>query len=302
MKKKPLLIYVNPESSGVKEFKISYKKIFLTILGIIIVSIITIKYSVDLIVDFSQNTKISQLKKENSILLSELENIRDRISELTASLATLEQKDDRLRTMLDLPPIDEDVRQVGVGGNDPNLSSFISGDFPFSKTLIENKKLLEKLEREVRLEKESYGKLLATVERQQDSLQYLPVLKPVPNSYISSGFGTRRHPIKKYTHFHKGIDLVAPRGTPIIAPADGQVISAGRNSGYGLEVMIDHRYGFKTRFGHLQKIYVRKGQFIKRGDKIGEVGKTGLATSSHLHYEVYFNDKPLNPVNFYFNE
>ncbi len=303
MKKKPLLIYVNPEASGVKEFKLSFKKITLSIIAIVIFSVLALKYSVDVVVDYSQNTKITQLKKENGFLQDELVKMRDKILAISSSVDILGEKDDQLRALLDLPPINSDVRKVGVGGTDPDMSNLmLSDEFLFSKDLSENLKLLNKLDRELRLEKESYQKLLTTVERQQDSLRYLPVLKPVPSAYISSGFGMRMHPIRKVRHFHRGIDMAALRGTPIIAPADGQVISAGRNSGYGLSVLIDHKYGFKTRYGHMQKIYVRKGQFVKRGDKIGEVGNTGLATSSHLHYEVYYNGKPLNPINFYFNE
>ncbi len=303
MKKKPLLIYVNPDASGVKEFKLSFKKIILSIIAIVVFSVLALKYSADLIVRYSQNSKITQLNKENGFLQDELAKMRSKISTLSSSIDLLGEKDDQLRALLDLPPINSDVRKVGVGGTDPDMNSLmLSDESLFSKNLSTNLKLLNKIEREVRLEKESYQKLLTTVERQQDSLRYLPVLKPVPSAYISSGFGMRMHPIRKVRHFHRGLDLAAMRGTPIIAPADGQVISAGRNSGYGLSVLIDHKYGFKTRYGHMQKIYVRKGQFVKRGDKIGEVGKTGLATSSHLHYEVYYKGKPLNPINFYFNE
>ncbi|MCB0262063.1 MAG: M23 family metallopeptidase [Calditrichia bacterium] len=303
MRKKPLLIYVNPESSGVKEFKLSFKKIALATIAIVVGVGMILKFSIDHFIDYSENSKISQLKIQNETLHEEIEKIGQKLLSLNSSLDFLEERDDQLRTLLDLPPIDSDVRKVGVGGTDPNITTAAMAEaFSFSTRLAENLKLLDKLDREVRLEKESYEKLIATVERQQDSLRYLPVLKPVPNAYISSSFGNRRHPIKKYMHFHKGVDMAAPGGTPIIAPADGVVSSSGRNGGYGLEVMIDHKYGFKTRFGHMQKIYVRKGQHIKRGDKIGEVGKTGLTTSYHLHYEVYFKGKPLNPENFYFDE
>jgi murein DD-endopeptidase MepM/ murein hydrolase activator NlpD len=303
MKKKPLLIYVNPESSGVVEFKLSFKKIALTVIGVVVVLGMLLKFSIDYLVDFSENSTIAQLKQQNEILQKEIEKMGQRILALNNNIDFLEQRDDQLRSLLDLPEIDSDVRKVGVGGTDPDLSNAEYAEMlSLSNQLVENMKLLEKLEREVRLEKESYQQLLTTVERQQDSLRYLPVLKPVPNAYISSRFGSRIHPIKKFPHFHKGIDLVAPPGTPIIAPADGVVIAAGRNGGYGLQVMIDHKYGFKTRFGHMQKIYVRKGQHIKRGDKIGEVGKTGLTTSYHLHYEVYLDNKPLDPENFYFDE
>jgi murein DD-endopeptidase MepM/ murein hydrolase activator NlpD len=304
MKKKPVLLYVNPnKSSEIREFNLSFKKIIFAVVAVIAIVVFVLKYSVDFIVDFSQNSKISQLKKENLVLKTELEKIGDKISTIRSSVDFLENRDDQIRAMLDLPPINSDVRQVGIGGANPELSGPVNAnELSVGGELVENLGHLEKLEREVRLERDSYQRLLTTVERRQDSLRYLPVLKPVHDAYLSSGFGNRRHPIHRRMHFHRGIDLATNRGTPIIAPADGYVVSAGQNGGYGLFIAINHVYGFETYYGHLNKIYVRKGQFVKRGDKIGEVGSTGLATSSHLHYEVHYKGKALDPRKFILND
>ncbi|RMH87391.1 MAG: hypothetical protein D6681_15170 [Calditrichaeota bacterium] len=302
MDKKPILIFVNPKSSQIKEYTLSFRRIGLALLIVLAAVVFSFKYSVHLIGKLSQNSRISQLEKENAILRAELKKISDRIAELRSNLDLIEEKDDRLRAMLDLPPINEDVRQVGIGGGESFLANSELGSVSFGSELIETLNLLEKLDREIRLEKVSYQKLLTTVERRQDSLQYLPALIPVQNAYLSSGFGNRIHPIRKRRQFHKGVDLATNRGTPVIAPADGYVTFAGTNGGFGKFVQINHKYGFETLYGHLDKIYVRKGQFVKRGDKIGEVGSTGLATSTHLHYEVHYNGKPLNPVNFFLND
>ncbi len=303
MQKKPLLIYVNPDSSEVKEFPFSFKKIGFFFLLFLALLVFSLKYSVDFIVDFNQNSKISQLERENEILQSELRRFSETITDLRSTIDVIEKKDDQIRAMLDLPVIDSDVRQVVIGGAATNLNSTLNySELKFGNELIEHLNLLQKLEREVRLEKASYQKLVTTVERRQDSLRYLPVLKPVPEAYVSSGFGNRRHPINRRIQFHKGVDLAIRKGTPIIAPADGYVMSAGRNGGYGNFISINHKYGFETYYGHLNKMYVRKGQFVKRGDKIGEVGSTGLSTSSHLHYEVRFRGKPLNPLGFFLND
>lgn len=304
MKKKPILLYVNPNnSSEIKEFNLSFKKITFAVIIFFAILVFVLKYSVDFIVDFSQNSRINQLKKENMVLKAELEKIGNKISSLRSSIDFLEERDDQIRSMLDLPTINSDVRQVGIGGASLDLENSIkTNELSFGSELLDNLNLLEKLEREIRLEKDSYQKLLTTVERRQDSLRYLPVLKPVHDSYMSSGFGNRRHPIHRRIHFHRGIDLATNRGTPVIAPADGYVVSAGQNGGYGLFIAINHVYGFETYYGHLNKIYVRKGQFVKRGDKIGEVGSTGLATSSHLHYEVHSKGKALDPTKFILND
>ncbi|MGH1362321.1 MAG: M23 family metallopeptidase [Calditrichia bacterium] len=300
---KKKLIYINQKTSDVKEFNVSFRFIA-AILGVLaVLMIIFFRYSVAFGVNFTQNSQITQLKKENMTLKSELERISGSIADIRSSIDVIEDKDDLIRSMLDLPPIASDVRQVGIGGTNLSTTSDMElGELSFGNDLIENLNVLEKIEREIRLEKASYQKLLTTVERQQDSLRYLPCLKPVVEAYISSGFGNRRHPIRKRMHFHRGVDMAATRGTPIIAPADGFIVSAGRNGGYGNYVKINHKYGFETCYGHLNKIYVRNGQFVRRGDKIGEVGSTGLSTSSHLHYELLYNGKHLNPVNFFLND
>jgi murein DD-endopeptidase MepM/ murein hydrolase activator NlpD len=161
---------------------------------------------------------------------------------------------------------------------------------------------LAKLEREVKLELKSYNELTKTFKNKQDSLRHLPALKPVLHGEISSRFGIRRHPILKVRRHHDGLDLSAKPGTPVYATGDGQVRYARKFGGLGLTIMVDHLYGFESRYGHLDKIVVRPGQRVKRGDKIGEVGNTGISTAPHLHYEVRYKNKPLNPRDFYFDD
>lgn len=119
-----------------------------------------------------------------------------------------------------------------------------------------------------------------------------------PTDYvrISSPFGSRIHPITHKRHGHKGIDLAAPRNTPVYATADGVVTYSGRNGGYGNFVKLNHQNGYKTAYAHMNKISVRKGKTVKKGDLIGYVGSTGASTGNHLHYEVYYQDKLIDPA------
>ncbi|HET7109607.1 MAG TPA: M23 family metallopeptidase, partial [Gemmatimonadales bacterium] len=94
------------------------------------------------------------------------------------------------------------------------------------------------------------------------------------------------------------IDVAAPTGTPIEAPAAGRVVEVGWESGYGNVVVLDHGYGIETKFAHTSKVLVRTGQRVKRGDRIALVGSTGLATGPHLHYEVHVNGRPVNPLRY----
>lgn len=123
----------------------------------------------------------------------------------------------------------------------------------------------------------------------------VPALVPVDHYFVSSNFGKRRDPMTKHWAVHSGIDLAAWYGTKVKAATDGVATRAGYMAGYGRMVEIDHGNGFKTRYGHLRKVLVKKGQKIAIGDIIGESGNTGRSTGPHLHYEVWFNGKPVDP-------
>lgn len=125
-------------------------------------------------------------------------------------------------------------------------------------------------------------------------LAHTPSLLPV-TGFFSDGFGWRKDPITGERAFHEGLDIVAQTGTQVLAPADGVVISAGRNSSYGKAVDLSHGFGLGTRFGHLSAVLVRPGQRVQRGDVIGRVGSTGRSTGPHLHYEVLKEGRHVNP-------
>ena len=116
------------------------------------------------------------------------------------------------------------------------------------------------------------------------------------NGRVTSGFGERFHPILGYERFHAGLDLAAAAGTPIVAAADGKVVSAGWAGGYGRQVAIVHAGGLETRYGHMSRIAAYAGEAVHRGDVIGYVGSSGLSTGPHLHFEVTRNGRPVNPL------
>ena len=132
-------------------------------------------------------------------------------------------------------------------------------------------------------------------------LSHTPSVWPV-RGYFSSGFGNRVDPFTGGKDFHPGIDVSAPRGTKVVAPADGVVLAVGRRGAYGLAIIIDHGYGILTRYGHLEGYNVRAGQRVRRGDVIGFVGSTGRSNAPHLHYEVWLDDKAQNPVHYILDE
>jgi len=136
-----------------------------------------------------------------------------------------------------------------------------------------------------------------TAENMATMLQFIPSGYPIENKGITSKFGYRIHPTLHRKEFHKGLDLKAKMRTPIHATADGIVEWAGyhRQSGYGHLVILQHNYGFKTYFGHLNKIVVKSGRFVKKGELIGYTGNSGMSNGPHLHYEVRYLSRALNP-------
>ena len=137
-------------------------------------------------------------------------------------------------------------------------------------------------------------------------LAHIPAILPLKEAevkYISSYFGYRPDPIYKVEKFHSGMDFSATMGTEAYATGDGVVLDVENNEwGYGNMVTIDHGFGYKTRYAHLQKSMVRKGQKVKRGQRIGLIGDSGKTTGVHLHYEVLKNDVQIDPINFFYND
>ena len=133
-----------------------------------------------------------------------------------------------------------------------------------------------------------YNKLL-------DLMNHIPISPPLDYFTISSHFGKRRDPINKRWAMHNGLDMVGTRNTKIYSTGPGKVTFAGRKGRYGKLVEIDHGFGFKTRYGHLNKIFVKRGQKIKYRKKVGLMGTTGRSTGNHLHYEILLNGKNHNP-------
>jgi murein DD-endopeptidase MepM/ murein hydrolase activator NlpD len=133
---------------------------------------------------------------------------------------------------------------------------------------------------------------LETVNLMRFAADRLPFGSPVKGGRRTSGFGPRGRSM------HSGLDIAAPRGTPVYATADGIVTQAGRQRGYGRVVKIRHAFGFETVYAHLNRARVKVGQRVGRGDRIGDMGSTGRSTGNHVHYEIRIDDKPVNPVKF----
>ncbi len=144
----------------------------------------------------------------------------------------------------------------------------------------------------------SFNEAVVALDDAKKVVRSFPIVHPAPGKSISSKFGNRKDPIVGRTAFHGGLDFRTPTGTPIRATAYGKVVKAGRQGGYGKLVEIQHANGLSTRYAHLSRIYVKVGQKVPAGYKIGAAGSTGRSTGPHLHYEVRTNGKPVNPLSY----
>ena len=201
-----------------------------------------------------------------------------------------------MRILADLEPMDEDVWEVGVGGPDGRNPDMLSQ--PVSGNLSAMNQDVDRLLRQIRLQQDSFDEILNRLKERSEELQYVPSIRPVDVGFISSYFGKRKDPFTgRYTR-HEGVDFSARRGSPIYATAHGTVTSAKYERGYGYTIKIDHGNGIVTKYAHNQKMLVKRGNKVERGQVIAELGSSGRSTAPHVHYEVQVNGVPQNPLNY----
>ena len=219
-------------------------------------------------------------------LSGQIQGLQEAIGELGAKAAL----DPALHAAMNkLPAV---VKNQAMGGAAPTSAAPQMGTLPALQSPENTFGLL----REVLQGLESR---LSTVRSDVDKRNALAASTPSiwpAHGWLSSTVGTRRDPIHGGRDFHEGLDISADRGNPVYATADGTIMSAGYESGYGNLIVIEHEYGLETRYGHLSKFLAPNGAKVKRGDIIGLVGSTGRSTGSHLHYEVRVNGRLLNPL------
>jgi murein DD-endopeptidase MepM/ murein hydrolase activator NlpD len=294
----------NPESLNYDRIRVSNRKkvfIFLSYLSMILLFATGINILYSSIFD-TPNEK--RLKRENAQLQLQYEILNDRQDNLERVLNDMEKRDDNIyRTIFNAEPIPRSVRDAGFGG--VNRYEMLEG-YENSEIVINSAMRLDKLTKEIYVQSKSYDEIIELAKRREEQLACLPAIQPISNKDLTrtaSGWGYRIHPIYKIRKFHYGMDFTAPTGTEVYATADGVVEQVDRSRrGYGNKIVIDHGFGYKTLYGHMNAFNVRKGQKVTRGDVIGFVGSTGLSTAPHLHYEVHLNGKKVNPINYYFND
>lgn len=216
-----------------------------------------------------------------------------KLGEMQAQLTRLDALGERLSVRSGLAPQEFSFSAPpGLGGAAPTLLP------PQNLTSAELNERLQGLSRDVEARADMLGVLEARLFEETIRKKLRPTLMPVTARYNASGFGMRIDPVTGQRSLHEGIDFLAEHGTPILAAADGVVSFAGYHRQYGYMVDIDHGNDLVTRYAHCSKLFVKAGDIVHRGLKLGHVGSTGRSTGPHLHFEVRFKGVPQNPMRF----
>jgi murein DD-endopeptidase MepM/ murein hydrolase activator NlpD len=240
------------------------------------------------------------LVNENRVLQNQLQFFTHRLDGIQKKLALLGDKGNEMRLLADLPKLDEDLRKAGTGGTDERIDFTSSASV---NSLLNNlRSTAEQAEHELHLQTSSYEEVGNAYEKNKVRFAHLPAIKPMDGFFNKKGFGVRFHPILQILRPHEGIDIDNEVGTPVYSAAEGTVEFTGHQGGYGLTLDINHGFSYKTRYGHLSKIFVNEGQQVKRGQLIARSGNSGLSNGPHLHYEVRINGVAQNPIDYFFDD
>ncbi len=256
-----------------------------------------------LLFTYVESPKLKNQRHENARLKAQLELMNQDLDEVSMRLEELQKRDDKIyRAVFEADPIPSSIRKAGFGGT--NRYEHLK-DLDNATLVIDTKKKLDILKKQLYIQSKSFDEIVELARNKEKMLQSIPAIMPLSNKDLTrtaSGWGYRIHPIEKIRKFHYGMDFTAPTGTDVYASGDGKIVNLVRQqrSGYGNYIVIDHGFGYQTLYAHLSGFNVKKNQKIKRGDVIGFVGNTGRSTGSHLHYEVHYKGKAINPKDFYY--
>jgi len=242
-----------------------------------------------------------QLERSNRTIAGEVARLGGRVDALRDSLDLLSRRDNEARLVAGLDPLNPDVERAGIGGPVgpwPDRDRLLAEGGTVGREAFAIHTDLDALIRRAGILSASFKEAAESLAAHHTELEATPTIMPTAG-YLSSRFAAiRYHPILHENLPHEGIDIAAPYGARIVAPAEGRVIEVGWQEGYGLMVVVDHGYGVETRYAHMSRTAAQVGQVVSRGDLLGYVGSTGLSTGPHLHYEVRVNGRPVDPLKY----
>ena len=302
MAAKKINIFLVPEGTGcVKQIRVPNVFFFFMVPLLLICAVFLFWIIYDYGGIKAKTPRLAELQKENALQKEQILFMARRIGKFTEEMNELRALDHKLKVMVNLETGKGDEQFQGVGGSDPVLldpkKSLAKVDRKLMRAMHRS---LDNLDSDIKSSKEDKAGLHEFLENQKMLLVATPSIWPT-KGWLSSPFGYRESPFTGKREFHKGLDISTRKGSPIVASADGIVLFSKWDRGYGKAVSIRHGYGLMTKYAHMQKSLVKKGQYVKRGEIVGLVGNSGKTTGSHLHYEVRLNEVPVNPLRYILN-
>ena len=282
------IIFVPHARAKFRKLKVSHRLLF-SIVSLATSSLcLSTFFSVQYFTSLSQTNELTSLRRENRDLQTANEQFSKSVESLRTQLVAVEEKTRQLAIIAEITTLDE-TSQGGVGGtrNSDDLA------VPFRDDIDKMSFRSHRLERDLSVLEEKFV-------AQNQLLSTTPSIAPV-RGILTDGFGGRSDPFTGEPGQHGGVDISSAIGQPVRAPADGTVVKATWEGGYGNVIYLSHGNGYSTRYGHLSGFAARPGERVKRGDIIGYVGSTGRSTGPHLHYEVRLNNNAVNPLEYILN-
>ncbi|MDJ0782463.1 MAG: M23 family metallopeptidase [Desulfosarcinaceae bacterium] len=308
MRKKLTLLFIDEHGSPLRSVAFSRKWLYLSVLLTLALTGAA-GYGYHEFCGLQQQVAELKVYQESTVFQRErivlqnrqIQDFAQNINTLNTKLAELYDFEKKVRIIANLdPPVDQEAF-LGVGGSPPEA---LNTRLPLSE---DHKQLMREMHQRVDItdmhagvQQQSFEKLLKKLNAKRSLLAATPSIRPL-DGWKTSGFGYRRSPFTGRRELHKGLDIAAPKGSPIIAPADGVVTFSSRKGLMGNMITLKHGYGIVTRYGHLAKMLKKKGEKVNRGEVIALVGSTGRSTGPHLHYEVRLNGVPVNPEKYILN-
>ncbi|MBP1673783.1 MAG: family metallopeptidase [Bacteroidetes bacterium] len=293
--------YFNPTTLSFEKAEFTFKDMAKRILWLVATALSFALIFVWISFYVIDSPKEKRLQKENNELKQKLKQVNQQLDVMQIVLNDLQDRDDNIyRSIFEVEPIPIEKRNPFFN-KDTKYDQIAEHETDQLLKIISDK--TNQMIVQLSLERKSLDTVASLVNRKSEMLNSIPAIRPIKNMYqVTSGFGRRYHPILKTIRMHTGIDITAPKGTPVYATADGIVSADQGGSGYGITIVVNHGFSYQTLYAHLSKRIVKTGQRIKRGQLIGYVGNTGLSMGAHLHYEVLKGGNPVNPVHYFFSD
>lgn len=300
MRKKHMTLMVIPHNEDrVREFGLSWALIWGACAILIFCFAALIYYGVGYYVRLNREAKFTTIEAENRALVEQMRSVDANLLQLRQRMNDLLTRDRQLRQMANLQPEGGEAQRAAEGGSSAAALAEGRGGMPASHPMVQKVSVdLDHLLREADLVKGSFEEVASKLDKDIDLRSHTPSISPVRPSeaWISSRFGNRLDPFTGDVEMHAGLDICTRMGTLVMATADGMVAERREDAQFGRCLVLNHKYGLETLYGHLLRFAVEPGQKVKRGQVIGYVGQTGRATAPHVHYGVRQNGRWINPM------